>query len=155
MELESTGMVITEILDNVVTTAQYSTTEKSIYIINETDESLDNKVFLGDPVRLSQVLTNVIGNAIKFTEEGEVKISSKLISSNDGVSRILFSVKDSGIGIPADKIDTIFESFKQADNDTTRKYGGTGLGLSICKQLVELMDGEIQVGKRSRTRYNI
>ncbi|WP_425390676.1 ATP-binding protein [Ekhidna sp.] len=145
MELESTGLRVSEIVNNVATTAQYSTAEKSVYIVNEMDEQLKGKILLGDPVRLSQILTNIVGNAIKFTDEGEVRIVTKLVKVKGNQNKIRFSVKDTGIGIPEDKIDTIFESFRQADNNTTRKYGGTGLGLSICKQLVSLMDGEIKV----------
>ena len=98
----------------------------------------------GDAARLRQVLLNLVGNAIKFTHKGEVVVK---VSSNPDLSdpyRLLFSVEDTGIGIPADKIDTIFESFSQADSSTTRQYGGTGLGLTISKRLVELMGGWIR-----------
>ena len=98
----------------------------------------------GDATRLRQILLNLIGNAIKFTHEGEVVVK---VASNPDISdpyRLLFSVTDTGIGIPADKIDTIFDSFSQADSSTTRQYGGTGLGLTISKRLVELMGGWIR-----------
>ncbi|MFH0350549.1 MAG: response regulator [Chromatiales bacterium] len=98
----------------------------------------------GDAARLRQILLNLVGNAIKFTHKGEVVVK---VSSNPDISdpyRLLFSVVDSGIGIPADKIDTIFDSFSQADSSTTRQYGGTGLGLTISKRLVELMGGWIR-----------
>ncbi|RYJ45008.1 ATP-binding protein [Flavobacterium beibuense] len=100
---------------------------------------------LGDKGRINQVLMNLAGNALKFTEEGEVTISVKKIDDTDGNCRLKFSIKDTGIGIPEDKLNTIFERFTQAEESTTRRFGGTGLGLNIVKQLVELMDGELGV----------
>lgn len=100
---------------------------------------------VGDQGRLNQILVNLTGNALKFTEEGEVTVSVKLVAETDDHYLLRFSVKDSGIGIPEDKLATIFERFKQAEESTTRRFGGTGLGLNIVKQLVELHDAEIQV----------
>jgi CheY-like chemotaxis protein len=100
----------------------------------------------GDPGRLRQILTNLVGNAIKFTENGEVLTTVTLVDSGgDDVARVRFAVQDTGIGIPPDKLDTIFEEFSQADAATTRRYGGTGLGLAICRRLVRMMGGELQV----------
>jgi len=99
----------------------------------------------GDPGRLRQVLTNLTGNAIKFVEKGEVSIHVDLKEETDTTATILFEVKDTGIGIPSDRVDDMFESFTQADASTTRKFGGTGLGLAISKQLSELMGGKIGV----------
>ncbi len=99
----------------------------------------------GDPGRVRQILVNLAGNAIKFTSEGEVSVTVALQSQTDDNIKLRFSVKDTGIGIPADKLDTLFESFTQADSSTTREFGGTGLGLAISKQLSELMGGEIGV----------
>jgi PAS domain S-box-containing protein len=102
-------------------------------------------LLLGDPHRLRQVLTNLIGNAIKFSEQGEVLLRVEKDPESNDPGALLFSIADHGVGIPADKLETIFSSFSQADSSTTRKFGGTGLGLSICKRLVELMGGRIWV----------
>ena len=99
----------------------------------------------GDPARLRQVLVNLIGNAIKFTHEGEIVIRAEPVKEMDSHASITFSVQDTGIGIPADRLAAVFDRFTQADGSTTRKYGGTGLGLTISKQLVEAMGGQIGV----------
>jgi signal transduction histidine kinase len=96
----------------------------------------------GDPTRIRQVVTNLVGNAITYTEQGQVLVRVGVDSES---SQVQVSVLDSGVGIPPEKIDRIFESFEQADSSSTRKYGGTGLGLSICRRLVEMMGGEIRV----------
>ncbi len=96
-----------------------------------------------DPTRFRQVLTNLIGNAPKFTEAGEIELSLDIDEEKDDRIKIHARIRDTGIGIPEDKLSTIFESFKQADGSTTRKYGGTGLGLAICRQISELMDGKV------------
>lgn len=110
--------------------------------------SYDNEVpefVLGDPTRMKQVLYNLVGNAIKFTEKGEVVMRAETIYCSDSKARLRFSVADTGIGIDTSRRDLIFSSFTQADMTTTRKYGGTGLGLTICKDLAELMGGTISV----------
>jgi CheY-like chemotaxis protein len=98
---------------------------------------------IGDPMRLRQVIVNLVGNAIKFTEKGEVAVVVDVLSLTGSDVELMFSVKDTGIGIPKDKLDTIFERFTQVDSSTTRKYGGTGLGLTISKRFVELMGGQM------------
>lgn len=103
------------------------------------------KYIIGDPTKVSQILMNLINNALKFTHNGEVIISATLLSLEEKNATILFKIKDNGIGIPADKIETIFESFSQGSIDINRKYGGTGLGLTIVKKIVELLGGQINL----------
>ncbi|MBN8440565.1 MAG: response regulator [Thauera sp.] len=102
-------------------------------------------VLRGDPLRLRQVLTNLIGNAIKFTQRGEIEVRAELVGRSADDVEVRLEVRDTGIGIPADKLGTIFAAFSQADTSTTRKYGGTGLGLTISSHLVELMHGTMGV----------
>jgi len=110
---------------------------------------------IGDPGRIRQVLTNLVGNAIKFTHQGHVTISMECLDRTDGKAHLCFRVEDSGIGIPEDKLDQLFEKFTQADASMTRKYGGTGLGLAISKQLVELMGGQNRSVESGREREHL
>ncbi len=118
--------------------------EKSISFSSKIDQNIPD-MLVGDAERLNQVMTNLINNAIKFTSEGEVNVEIKMKNKTSGKVDLLFSVKDSGIGIPANKISAIFERFEQADSETSRQYGGTGLGLSIVKKIINLQGGEISV----------
>jgi CheY-like chemotaxis protein len=112
----------------------------SLYIQDNIPDTLT-----GDAVRLTQILVNLISNAIKFTQKGGISINITTLDQHNETVRLRFSVKDSGIGIPADKLEPIFERFQQGETDTTRKYGGTGLGLSIVRNLVQLQGGNISV----------
>ncbi len=122
----------------------YKTGQKDIKISYVISKEVPEQI-MGDPTRLSQIILNLIGNAIKFTEKGEIKITVDLVAENTDTLELKFSIADTGIGIPKDKLQYIFEGFTQASNETTRKYGGTGLGLTIVKQLLELQGGSIQV----------
>ncbi|MBN2009111.1 response regulator [candidate division KSB1 bacterium] len=144
LSLESIEFDLENTLENVC----------DITISNAEEKGLDLNLFiqrnvptqlLGDPGRLSQILVNLIGNAIKFTDEGRISISVELVQLQVEWAVIRFAVIDTGIGIPADRQQKIFESFTQADSSTTRKYGGSGLGLTISRQLVEMMGGKIGV----------
>ncbi len=101
-------------------------------------------ILMGDELRLKQILLNLTGNAVKFTPSGAVSVQARLQSRSEGRARVEFAIMDTGIGIPADKLESIFDSFTQADSSMTRKYGGAGLGLAISKRLVKLMGGTIQ-----------
>ena len=118
-----------------------------------------NRVVLGDPVRLNQILMNLVGNALKFTYNGEISISTRLLEDDQHCCSIEFMVADTGIGIEPEKLEGIFESFRQADSSVTRRFGGTGLGLTISKQLTEMQGGKIsvesEVGKGSVFRFYI
>jgi CheY-like chemotaxis protein len=118
--------------------------EKNLTLIKKYDDKIP-KVLIGDPVRLHQIILNLVSNAVKFTSKGEITISVSLLNENEEKATIEFSVTDTGIGIPEDRIPHIFENFQQASSETARLYGGTGLGLAISKQLVESQGGRITV----------
>ncbi len=118
--------------------------KKSLELMKWVDEPLAGQ-YIGDVTRIRQVLLNLVSNAVKFTEKGEVLVSVAQGEVIEGRTTLTFSVKDSGMGIPAERLDRLFNSFSQVDASTTRKFGGTGLGLAICKRLVRLMEGEIWV----------
>jgi PAS domain S-box-containing protein len=118
--------------------------EKNLLLIKKYDNVIP-KVLIGDPVRLHQIILNLVSNAVKFTSKGEITISVRLLNENEEKATIEFSVTDTGIGIPEDRIEHIFENFQQASSETARLYGGTGLGLAISKQLVESQGGSITV----------
>ncbi len=144
LELEILDFDLHSLMDDVGTTLAYQAQTKMLELIVNILPEVPASVS-GDPGRLRQILTNLIGNAIKFTSVGEVVIRVSLESDTGTTALLRFSVRDTGIGIPEDMVTQVFNVFQQADTSTTRKYGGTGLGLSICKQLVETMGGEIGV----------
>jgi len=134
-----------EVMEGVLSTVGFTATRKGIELsIVTSDDDLPRYV-LGDSVRLRQILLNLVSNSIKFTENGKITIHQRLISSDRENVVMQFVVRDTGIGIPADRLSTIFDSFTQASNETSRKYGGTGLGLTIVRQLAELHGGSVEV----------
>jgi signal transduction histidine kinase/CheY-like chemotaxis protein len=143
-ELEKTPFSINDVLEDVKLLYEKQVEEKYLKLVFERDSNIPDKV-IGDVVKLRQVLYNLVSNAIKFTQRGSIIVSAKLISNADNKATIEFAVSDTGIGIPEDKLTSVFEEFTQADNSITRKYGGTGLGLNIAKRLVELQGGTIEV----------
>ncbi|MET3128367.1 PAS domain S-box-containing protein [Arcicella rosea] len=142
--IEKIAFNIKDLLKNAKAVLNHKAQEKGLELSSIVDENIPTFV-IGDPTRLNQILLNLTNNAIKFTEKGRVKILVELLKESSTECSILFSVMDTGIGIPADKLDSIFDRFTQADSDTTRKYGGTGLGLSISKSLADLQDGKLWV----------
>ena len=144
INLEKVPLSINEILDNIKKMFYNVAKEKQIGLKVFSDNDIPPCV-IGDPVRITQILVNLVGNGIKFTKNGSIQICCSIISQKSDKVLIEFKIKDTGIGIPNDKLDIIFERFVQAEHDTTRKFGGTGLGLSIVKNIVKLMDGEITV----------
>ncbi|MEA2029975.1 MAG: PAS domain S-box protein, partial [candidate division Zixibacteria bacterium] len=143
LELEKIDFGLRETIESAVSMLSIKAKDEKIELVSFIDPLVPDWLS-GDPTRLRQVLINLIGNSIKFTEEGEVTLRVELESDSDP-ARLHFSVIDTGIGIPEDKIDKIFNSFTQADGSTTRTYGGTGLGTTISKQLIEKMDGSIWI----------
>ena len=114
-------------------------------LVYEIDPDVPAQI-VGDSLRLRQIIMNLVSNAIKFTERGEIFVGVHLLNKkDDGQLELKFEVRDTGIGIPADKMERLFKAFSQVDSSTTRKYGGTGLGLTISEKLVKLMDGEVHV----------
>jgi len=144
MELEQIPFNLRSLLNNLGEIMKFKSDEKNIDFKIIIDETLPECV-VGDQVRLNQILINLTGNAIKFTEKGHVYIRCRNVISDNNQVTIAFDVEDTGVGIAQDKIDTIFDSFSQADVATTRKFGGTGLGLSISKRLTELSGGLLSV----------
>src|SRR6201991_4207504 len=158
IELSAIDFNLRELVQSLYQSFSYKAREKNIVFDVEYDENMPFMV-KGDSFRLSQVLNNLISNAIKFTNKGSVKLKVEMIENNAAQFVARFSVIDTGIGIPEDKQEKIFEQFTQADSDTTRLYGGTGLGLSISGRLVELMGGDILVesvpGRGSTFHFSI
>jgi signal transduction histidine kinase/CheY-like chemotaxis protein len=147
LTLETVGFSPADLLAQVEQTLQFKAAEKGLNLMTSLSPQVPD-VLLGDPHRIRQVLLNLAGNAVKFTEKGKVTITCKLLAAdleNAGATRVEFRVTDTGIGIEPEYLSAIFNEFSQADSSVTRKFGGTGLGLSICRNLVELMGSEILV----------
>ncbi len=145
LTLEMIDFNVAARIDYVCSMLNERLNEKDLQIKAEIDKELFTLVFVGDALRIDQILLNFISNAIKFTEQGTIVIRAKQVSEADETNLLRFEVQDTGIGLSEDQQSRIFDAFEQAQSSTTRKYGGTGLGLTICKRLVELMDGNIGV----------
>jgi PAS domain S-box-containing protein len=144
LTIEKIDFKLHEVIDNIKAIFRYRIHEKGLALRFSVDENIP-VVLNGDPYRLNQVLVNLIGNAIKFTNEGNIDVNIAVGKKSAEEIFLKFSIADTGIGIPEDKINLVFESFTQASTETTRKYGGTGLGLAISKQLLEIQRGTISV----------
>jgi len=142
LEFENIPFDLRHTLENLCASLSINANKKGIELIHYLDSEANSNL-LGDPGRLRQIFVNLIGNGIKFTNEGEVFVKGELIEDFDHKTVYLFTVKDTGIGIPKEKQDEVFDSFSQADGSTTREFGGTGLGITISKMLVEQMGGTI------------
>jgi len=145
--LEQIEFSLSGLIDSLTNLFRLKTAEKNIKLHSHIHTDVPSLI-KGDPVRLNQVLTNLLNNAVKFTAKGSIDLHVKLNTSNNGKRVLEFSVEDTGIGIPTDKLETVFESFSQANTDTNRKYGGTGLGLTIVKNIIELHGGHIKAENR-------
>jgi CheY-like chemotaxis protein len=158
MELESRPFNLKVCIEESLNLVRPIASQKSLnmtYILAEGTP----QTIIGDPTKLKQALTNLLSNAVKFTDRGAISVSISSKKIDDKRYEICFSVKDTGIGIPEDKMSRLFQSFSQIDSSTTRRYGGTGLGLAITKKLVEMMDGKIwvdsQLGKGTTFYFSI
>ena len=144
LELETIEFDLLKTIEPVIEMAAHRSQDRPIEVTCDLDVHIPT-MLEGDPGRLRQILTNLVGNAAKFTEEGSIAVSAMLLDETNDNITVRFSVCDTGIGIPADRFNRLFQSFSQVDASTTRKYGGTGLGLAVSQQLCQLMDGEIGV----------
>ncbi len=144
INLESTEFSLIDLLKNICESFKYKASSKEVRLILQVGDHTPDRI-MGDPTRLTQIFNNLVGNALKFTHEGNVTIAASLKGITDDAAVVSFVVSDTGIGIPQEKLDEIFEDYEQASRETTRKYGGTGLGLAITKKLIELHQSSIHV----------
>lgn len=151
MVLEDIPLLLADTVESLVATLGQKASEKGLALKIDLPEDLARMPLTGDPLRLGQVLLNLLGNAIKFTEQGSVTLRVRAVGENTAGLQVRFEVSDTGIGISEDAQRRLFQTFEQADSSMTRKYGGTGLGLAISKRLVELMRGEIGVASTQAT----
>lgn len=147
MELEESNFNISACIDDVMDLFQMKVASQDLKLAYELDTDVPANI-IGDRLRLSQVLTNLVGNAVKFTPAGKITVHVHVLSRDERTIRLGFDVTDTGIGIASDKFEKLFKPFSQVDSSTTRQYGGTGLGLVICEKLITLMGGSIEVDSR-------
>ncbi|GAB4274826.1 MAG: hypothetical protein Kow0065_22980 [Methylomicrobium sp.] len=144
LTLAAVDFNLRDVRNNVMGSMESIAKEKGLALLYQPDDALEAKPFIGDPTRLTQVLVNLVGNAVKFTQAGQITVLvQETHCRNEGAARLRFEVRDTGVGIDPQNQSRIFQTFEQADNSMTRKYGGTGLGLALCKKLVEAMGGSI------------
>jgi PAS domain S-box-containing protein len=144
IELEKLNFNLRKVVDQAIMVVHQKALEKGIKIIEDLPPN-DELNFVGDPTRIRQIYINLLGNAVKFTEEGEIRIRVEIAGQNGSKIKIISSIEDTGIGIPADKLSELFKPFSQVDGSEGKKFGGTGLGLVICKEFLNLMEGDIKV----------
>jgi len=158
VEIENISFNLKELLFNIQSSLKELATANKNYFNLEIDKTIPDNL-IGDPTKLSQIILNLINNALKFTQNGNVNVIAKLYAQEDDIATVYFEIVDTGIGIPEDKLQTVFESFSQGSIEVNRKYGGTGLGLTIVKKLIELLGGEIklksEVGKGSTFTFKL
>ena len=144
LDMETNNFFLIETIDEITDMFREKTSEKNLELVVYIDKDIPNAL-VGDPSRLRQIIVNLMSNAVKFTDKGEIYLHVSTQEKTDSHTLLQFAVKDTGIGIPDNIINKLFSAFTQADESITRKYGGTGLGLSICNRLISMMDGEIHV----------
>jgi len=144
LDMESLDFRLEDTLENIANLVGIKTQEKGLELLFKTDAAVPTAL-VGDPLRLGQILINLSNNAVKFTEAGEIIVSTELVKKDDELVTLKFSVQDTGVGMTSEQAAKLFQPFMQADTSTTRQYGGTGLGLTISKRLAEMMDGKIWV----------
>lgn len=158
LQIENIEFDVDTVLNDVATVVAQKVQEKNLEFLFNISPEVPS-LLMGDALRLAQVLTNLVNNAVKFTEKGDVELKVELVDKDADRVKILFAVRDTGIGMKKEQARQLFQAFTQADSSTTRKYGGTGLGLSISKSLIELMGGEISVeseeGKGSTFSFSV
>jgi two-component system, sensor histidine kinase and response regulator len=142
LDMESVDFILDEVLANLSTMVAQKVFDKGLELLFEVAPEVPQSL-TGDPLRLGQILVNLVNNAVKFTETGEIRLNIRLLERTGGKAKLEFSVRDTGIGMTPEQAGKLFKPFQQADGSTTRKYGGTGLGLTISKRLVEMMGGTI------------
>jgi len=142
LNIEKIDFSLKEVLTSAIAIFEHRLKKKGLLLQTDLDKAIPDRL-TGDPHRLNQILINLIGNAIKFTDQGTVSVAVALQQQSDAEVMLSFTIADTGVGIPAEALPYIFDSFSQGGGDTSRRYGGTGLGLTICKQLLHLQGGEI------------
>ncbi|MBF4517502.1 response regulator [Flavobacterium sp. ANB] len=158
VEIENICFNLKELMFNIQVSLKELATANKNYFNLDIDKSIPDNL-IGDPTKISQIILNLINNALKFTQNGQVNVIAKLYDKDEENATVYFEIVDTGIGIPEDKLQTVFESFSQGSIEVNRKYGGTGLGLTIVKKLIELLGGEIklksEVGKGSTFTFKL